>query len=136
MKMIRCKYFTHRILETHRCRKKINVRELVGGEGINWYKRIPCSCSKSRDTYCDFFELSDCDKLTKQIRAIKEQINIVHHRHQVINKVNVLVKHYNKEGKGFMKCPVCKGVLDYGVQKFTGKTYGSCETPDCISWME
>lgn len=46
-----------------------------------------------------------------------------------------------KEGKkrgiiGQVKCPRCHGILHYSIASSNGHVWGSCETEDCLHWIQ
>lgn len=46
-----------------------------------------------------------------------------------------------KEGKqrgveGQVECPRCHGTLNYSIASVNGHIWGSCETKDCLSWIQ
>lgn len=45
-------------------------------------------------------------------------------------------EHRGKSWGGVEECPVCKGRLHLSHAAYNGHIHGSCETPDCLRWME
>ena len=37
---------------------------------------------------------------------------------------------------GTIKCPACGSKLNYSVSSFNGHLWGTCETAECLRWME
>jgi hypothetical protein len=83
-----------------------------------------------------------CDKLR---RPTKEEIDL--HEQWLKERMNkqilvmVGIEDWRKSHKGksvseVVECPACKGRLHLSIAASNGHVHGSCETQDCVSWME
>ena len=41
----------------------------------------------------------------------------------------------NKDARGEIECPACKGKLHYSIASYNGHIWGKCETEKCLEWM-
>jgi len=44
--------------------------------------------------------------------------------------------HKGRSAAEVVDCPVCAGRLHLSISSYNGHVHGSCETADCVSWME
>lgn len=146
-----CKYFTDEHLFSH-CRAGVRYRDvmsvlphLVGGEAL-----LPCVKTRSQQAVPNFSSLpianfqgqACCDKYeaptsediaanqAKRAADMKEIRKIF----PLIDRVKAAYQ--GKDWAGQQACPICAQQLF--VQHFgaTGRTWGKCETPHCIAWLE
>jgi len=46
-------------------------------------------------------------------------------------------KKFHRNVDGYVKCPVCEtGRIRYGINGWTWKSHGWCDTPGCLEWRE
>lgn len=71
-----------------------------------------------------------------QVAAWKEYTNgrLVH----TVEAIAIITKQNDedKKGRGIIVCPACQGKLHYSVASYNGHVHGSCETQECLQWMQ
>lgn len=108
--------------------------ELLADGGKPLFDVLPC-----------FGKGKDCEKhCEKKLLPTKEQVkawkDYTDERFTKIFEARDLIIKQNekdKRGKGFVNCPACsKGRLYYSVASYNGHVHASCETQECLQWME
>ncbi|MCK9558338.1 MAG: hypothetical protein M0R50_09905 [Candidatus Cloacimonetes bacterium] len=52
----------------------------------------------------------------------------------LVNRIKA--EHKKKDWAGIEVCPICGGKLHLTHAAYNGHVSGSCETADCLNWME
>jgi len=79
-------------------------------------KDVPCvECSASSDK--DVFN-----------GAVKAYFEVRQAIHELYKNTGI--------GVGSIRCPICKGTLDWSVQKKRNHIHAKCRTPNCLTFME
>jgi hypothetical protein len=59
-----------------------------------------------------------------------------HLRHIIAISKRIKEDHKGKDWQGSEECPICQGRLLLSHSKTLGHVAGSCETSNCLNWME
>lgn len=145
-----CKHFNGTYHNTH-CEAGICYRDVttepdrLDGSGL----RIPCRSEpifNNPNQLEEFAKRGTCEKFQfptdaeiEADEAIWEEI----HRKSMerFTKIGPLVKRIKKDNKGkgnsgIAECPCCKGKLHWSIASVNGHVHMTCETDDCINFME
>lgn len=84
---------------------------------------------------CPKWERRSLEHAEKRADAIAEMMNRMALVMPVVDKwrIKPKPKAYRAED---IQCPVCGGRLHLGQSDYNGHVHGTCETPDCVWWME
>jgi hypothetical protein len=81
-------------------------------------------------TYVEEDYLDFEDSTTQVFKLISEAIKLCE-QHAMTGE-----KNENGDSVGTIRCPKCKNNLNYFISKYNGHVHGTCETRDCLDWME
>jgi hypothetical protein len=133
-KIVSCKHFKG-IMRARKesCGAGLDVREVTGGSNLGWLNRIPCMNPCSDTAACEKFE-----ELSQEEVEAKEAKNqeFIDRTVKMFPLMAQMKKDHPEGGQGTVECPSCRGVVHYTVASSNLHTSGSCETKDCMSWIE
>ena len=116
------------------CKAGINYIELAGGERFGYVKRLPCRKDFESSISCDCFQEPTPEQVEDQNQWIEKKVEQMKLSIPLISEIKK--EHGMTDAKGTKECPVCGGTLHYTVSEYNGHVWGSCETKDCLQWME
>ena len=144
-----CKYFTDEHLFSH-CKAGVRYRDVTPPLSLLMGRKAQLPCGNAKDqvaaTFVRFspgsYAPSSCDKY-KEPTAADIAANRAKRKadKKQVQKIFLLIdrlktQNRGKDWAGMQVCPICKQQLF--VQHFgeSGRTWGKCETPNCIAWLE
>lgn len=98
------------------------------------FTKLPCLKSMKAEQVCEKLEWPSEESVLAELDAHKLAM-------EKFSKVTPLISRLKKEhaGKswgGIEECPVCKGKLHLSISSYNGHTRGTCETVNCLGWIE
>lgn len=115
------------------CGAGLDVREVTGGSNFGWLKRIPCCIPGPDSASCGRFEELSQEEIEAKEAKNQEFMDRTLKMFPLMAKMK---EDHPEGGIGTVECPSCEGVVHYTVSSHNLHTSGSCETKDCMSWME
>jgi hypothetical protein len=116
------------------CRAGVNFQQLGDGQ-LGLGRSMPCYyVAGTIPIHCDKFEL----KTVEEIKNEDQEMSLALARFMLVGPLIRRIKetHKGKSWSGVEECPVCKGKLHMSHAAYNGHCHGSCETENCLSWME
>jgi hypothetical protein len=115
------------------CDAGVNYMELKGDAAGVLFDVLPCfGKAMKRDKPCAKRLLPTLE----QVNAWKQYTNarLVH----TLEAIGIITEQNktDKKGRGLVVCPACGGNLHYTVAGYNGHVHGSCETQECLQWMQ
>jgi hypothetical protein len=107
----------------------------AGVEYVKPFMPLPCHKSTPDPSFtCDH-------RLLPTEVEVQAQVDAWNRTEQRMTLVNQLVTevrraHGSEDWAGEVACPVCHGTLHLTHAKFNGHVWCSCDTQDCVSWVE
>jgi len=119
------------------CDAGVNYRELAGTTEPGWVRKLPCTrpignATLDEQVPCDKREMPTKEQIAAYDAWCEDHFKIV----------GTAMKRCRDDAggrrgiRGTVECPACKGKLHYSVAGVNGHLWGSCETPECLSWMQ
>lgn len=143
-----CKHFTGLLgalqhSQEGRCKAGVCYAEaLVLDQETPPRKRFPCLCGE--DLPCARRELptaAETEKFEAEMKALLEDTAVsMQVRQAIVNDAQV-VRHRGqtvtaRKWAGMVTCPKCLARIYYSISQHNGHIAATCETPDCIQFME
>jgi len=114
------------------CEAGVNYEELASGEKP-MFDVLPCF---GKGLPCE----RECAKrllpTKEQVQAWKQYTDARFAK--LFEAIAIITEQNNKDknGRGIIVCPACQGRLHYSVASYNGHIHGSCETQECLKWMQ
>lgn len=124
-----CKHYTNEKLFTH-CRAGVRYRDVSRRDFSLPAGEMSCCDEKST---CEKLELPTDKELAENRAKRREDVKEVLKLFPFLARIKAV-----RDGnwRGTEPCPICGNALEIEYFSTTGRTWGRCETRDCISWVE
>lgn len=125
-----CKHFTG--IQKKRCRLDVEYQSLPKApvQGIN----LPCLVACGKD-HCEKWEEPTKEEIEKNEAIIKEAMDQMM---RATPWINVMKLRYPTGTAGYLneRCPICSGVIHFGIAGYNGHMRAQCETENCVNFIE
>jgi hypothetical protein len=119
------------------CAAGVVYRDLAGTTEPGWVRKLPCTrpignAKLDEQVTCDKREMPTAEQIAAYDAWLDRHMNLV-------GKAMQRCQDHagGKRGiRGTVECPACQGRLNYSVAAYNGHLWGTCETPECLSWMQ